>query len=246
MKDVAEMNDDVGAEPQLAEIGEMSGSLAQRVYQSLRDAILTLEYMPGSVIRKSYICQQLGVSRQPVSEAIARLSSEGLVDVIPQSATRVSRFSVGDLRESSFLREAVELAAVERVAANRTEEQLAQLVRMVRLQELLLEDGDHAGFYQADEDLHALLMELTGFPGVVATAASVSIPLKRARLAILPEPGRPAEVIAEHRAIIDAIREQDVTAAREAMRHHLGQLMSRIEPLERERPQLFHQIRERP
>ena len=92
MKDVAEMNDDIGAEPQLAEIGEMSGSLAQRVYQSLRDAILTLEYMPGSVIRKSYICQQLGVSRQPVSEAIARLSSEGLVDVIPQSATRVSRF----------------------------------------------------------------------------------------------------------------------------------------------------------
>ena len=191
------------------------------------------------MIRKSLICQQLGVSRQPVSEAITRLSSEGLVDVIPQSATRVSRFSLADLRESSFLREAVELAAVEKVAEQRSEEQLAQLSRTLRLQELLMADGDSAGFYQTDEDFHALLMELTGFPGVVSTAAAVSTPLKRARLAILPEPGRPAEVIAEHRAIVEAIRNRDVDAARAAMRLHLGQLMSRIEPLERQRPDLF-------
>ncbi|MAY61134.1 MAG: GntR family transcriptional regulator [Rhizobiales bacterium] len=233
------MSDIIGEEPRLAAIGEMAGSLAQRVYLSLREAILTLEYRPGAVIRKSLICQQLGVSRQPVSEAITRLSSEGLVDVIPQSATRVSRFSLADLRESSFLREAVELAAVEKVAEQRSEEQLAQLSRTLRLQELLMADGDSAGFYQTDEDFHALLMELTGFPGVVSTAAAVSTPLKRARLAILPEPGRPAEVIAEHRAIVEAIRNRDVDAARAAMRLHLGQLMSRIEPLERQRPDLF-------
>lgn len=233
------MSEIIEEAPRLAAIGDMSGSLAQRVYLSLRDAILTLEFRPGAVIRKSSISQQLGVSRQPVSEAIARLSAEGLVDVIPQSATRVSRFSLADLRESSFLREAVELAAVEKVAEHRSEEQLAQLTRTLRLQELLLADGDSAGFYQTDEDFHALLMELTGFPGVVSTAAAVSIPLKRARLAILPEAGRPAEVIAEHRAIVEAIRNRDVEAARTAMRLHLGQLMSRIEPLERERPDLF-------
>lgn len=233
------MSDTLGTEPRLPAIDDLSGSLAQRVYQSLRESILTLEYRPGAVIRKSVICEQLGVSRQPVSEAIARLSTEGLVDVIPQSATRVSRFSLADLRESSFLREAVEMAAVGHVAERRSEEQLAQLVRALRMQEMLYDDGDQAGFYQADEDFHSLLMELTGFPGVVATAANVSIPLKRARLAILPEPGRPVAVIAEHRAIVEAIRGRDAAAAREAMHCHLGQLMSRIEPLERERPELF-------
>lgn len=233
------MSDTLGTEPRLPAIDDLSGSLAQRVYQSLRESILTLEYRPGAVIRKSVICEQLGVSRQPVSEAIARLSTEGLVDVIPQSATRVSRFSLADLRESSFLREAVEMAAVGHVAERRSEEQLAQLVRALRMQEMLYDDGDQAGFYQADEDFHSLLMELTGFPGVVATAANVSIPLKRARLAILPEPGRPVAVIAEHRAIVEAIRGRDAAAAREAMHFHLGQLMSRIEPLERERPELF-------
>jgi len=233
------MSDTLGTEPRLPAIDDLSGSLAQRVYQSLRESILTLEYRPGAVIRKSVICEQLGVSRQPVSEAIARLSTEGLVDVIPQSATRVSRFSLADLRESSFLREAVEMAAVAHVAERRSEEQLAHLVRALRMQEMLYEDGDQAGFYQADEDFHSLLMELTGFPGVVATAANVSIPLKRARLAILPEPGRPVAVIAEHRAIVEAIRGRDAAAAREAMHVHLGQLMSRLEPLERERPELF-------
>ncbi len=233
------MSEIVEEEPRLSAIDDLSGSLAQRVYQTLRDAILTLQYKPGAVIRKSVICQQLGVSRQPVSEAIAKLSAEGLVDVIPQSATRVSRFSLADLRESSFLREAVELAAVAHVAERRSEEQLAQLVRALRMQEMLHEDGDQAGFYQADEDFHALLMELTGFPGVVSTAAAVSIPLKRARIAILPEPGRPGAVISEHRAIVDAIRDRDASAARAAMHFHLGQLMSRIEPLERERPELF-------
>jgi GntR family transcriptional regulator, rspAB operon transcriptional repressor len=223
----------------LTAISDLPGSLAQRVYQSLRDAILSLAVPPGAVLRKSVICEELGVSRSPVSEAIARLSSEGLVDVIPQSGTRVSRFSIDEIREAAFMREALELAAVAKVATERTPEQLAQLTRNLRLMELLAEDNDQAGFYKEDEAFHALLMEFTGFPGLATAVATISLKLKRPRILLLPSPGRSAEVIAEHRDVLDAIREGDAEKAQASLRFHLSQLVSRFDPLEKQHPEFF-------
>jgi DNA-binding GntR family transcriptional regulator len=223
----------------LTDIEGLSGSLAQRVYQSLRAAILSMNYAPGAILPKAEICARLGVSRSPVSEAIARLSAEGLVDVIPQSVTRVSRFSMEEIREATFLREALELAAVEKVAAERTDAQLARLTHNLRVQELLLADGDHTGFFGADEDFHALVMALTGFAKGASVVEIISLQLRRARMLILPDEGRLTEVYEEHAAIIDAIRGRDRAAARAAMQHHLGQLISRIEPLEKQLPDYF-------
>ncbi|WP_131727636.1 GntR family transcriptional regulator, partial [Thalassovita autumnalis] len=71
----------------LADISTLEGSLAQRVYQAMKEAILALDFPPGANVRKAPICEKLGVSRAPVTEAIARLANDGLVDVVPQSGT---------------------------------------------------------------------------------------------------------------------------------------------------------------
>lgn len=227
------------AHTSLPDLKNFTGSLVQRVYQALLEAILSLGYPPGTVLQKAIICEQLGVSRHPVSEAIARLAAEGLVDVIPQSATKVSSFSLDEIREAMFLREALELAAVRRVASDYTDDQFARLSRNVRLQTLLADDGDRNGFYEADEEFHALIMEFTGYPKLISVASSVSLQLKRARLLLLPQPGRPAQAAAEHAAILEAIQSRDPDAAVAQMRLHLGQLISQIEPLEKQRPELF-------
>jgi GntR family transcriptional regulator, rspAB operon transcriptional repressor len=223
----------------LTAIEELPGSLAQRVYHSLREAILSLPFPPGTMLRKGPICGELGVSRSPVAEAIARLASEGLVDVIPQSATKVSCFSMDEIHEAAFMREALELAAVGKVTVEHTSEQYRQLVRNVRLQQLLAEDKDSSGLYQADEAFHTMLMEFTGFPGLASTVSIISLKLKRPRLLLMPEPGRPTEVVKEHLAIVNAIRERDAGAAQEAMRFHLSQLVSRFAPLEKQHPEFF-------
>jgi DNA-binding GntR family transcriptional regulator len=223
----------------LNKVENLSGSLSQRVYQSLREAILSMQYPPGTVIRKGAICEQLGVSRSPVSEALARLSSEGLVDIIPQSATKVSCFSMDEIREASFLRQALEVAAVEKVTLERTPKQLAALTRNIRMQELLIEDKDFVGFYEADEEFHTMLMNFTGFNGVPQVLESVSLHLTRARMLVLPDEGRPKETVKEHRAILAAIKNQDVDAAREAMKSHIGQLIPRILPLEESHAEYF-------
>lgn len=235
MKD-AEMTVDL---PALPDLKLFSGSLAQRVYQALREAILTMAYPPGAVLQKAVICEQLAVSRHPVSEAIARLAAEGLVDVVPQSATTVSSFSLDEIREAMFLREALELAAVAWVAEHHTDEQFTRLSRNLRLQKLLADDNDRDGFFEADEEFHALIMDFTGYPKVSSVASTVSLQLKRARLLILPEPGRPADATAEHEAILLAIQSRDPARATAQMRVHLGQLINQIAPLAEQRPELF-------
>jgi DNA-binding GntR family transcriptional regulator len=194
---------------------------------------------PGAILRKGALCDQLGVSRSPVAEALSRLSSDGLVDIIPQSATRVSQFSLTALLEENFLREAVEVAAIARVAINRTDEQLTRLSRNLRLQGLLVEDGDFQGFFEADLAFHELILSFTGFPKVNLVAEEMTLQLRRARKLILPDPGRPADTVAEHQAIVKAIEAKNPDAARTTMESHLRQLTKRIVPLEREHPEYF-------
>lgn len=222
----------------LPEIAMIDGSLADRVHTVVKEAILSLDFPPGAIVRKGAICDRLGVSRAPVSEALARLSTDGLVDVVPQSATRVSFFSLDEIREGAFLREALELATLAKVAAELGDDQRKILSRNMRLQELLIDDDDVEGFYQADEEFHQLLMSFTGFQRLSAVAQTVSLQVTRARRLLLPTPGRIAETLREHRAIFDAVLDRDADAAQAAMRHHLGQMTPRIERLLAERPEL--------
>ena len=226
--------------PRLRPLEEFDGSLAHRVYLALKAAILSLAYRPGEVLRKPEICEALGVSRSPVAEAVARLAAEGLVDVVPQSGTFVARFSMEEIRESAFLREALELAAVDLVARSITEDQLVQLRRNLRVQEALVTDGDFAGFYQMDAQMHELILSFTGSKRLAGLAETSWVHVNRARQLVLPHPGRMQATLEEHHAIVAALDARDPVAARIATRHHLGQLLTFLEPLMVARPELFN------
>lgn len=223
----------------LAPLDRFSGSLGQRVYQTLREAILSLAYRPGEILRKPEICEALGVSRSPVADAVARLASEGLVDVIPQAGTFVARFSMAEIREGAFLREAIEVAAIERVAETITEDQILQLRRNLTVQAALLADGDVPGFYQLDAAMHEMILSFTGFRRLAQVSETAWLHVNRARQLILPVPGRVAATLEEHRSILAALEARDPQAARLATRAHLRQLVTYLEPLERDRPELF-------
>lgn len=220
-------------------LSDYAGSLGQRVYQALREAILSLRYRPGEILRKPEICAALGVSRSPVSDAVARLAVEGLVDVVPQAGTFVARFSMPEIREGAFLREAIEVAAIERVAQHITEDQLTQLRRNITVQAALLADGDTAGFYAEDAAMHELLLSFTGFRKLAQVSDTAWLHVHRARQLVLPVPGRVAATLEEHRAILAALEARSPDQARLAVQHHLRQLITYLEPLERDRPDLF-------
>jgi GntR family transcriptional regulator, rspAB operon transcriptional repressor len=213
--------------------------LGQRVYQTLRAAILSLAYRPGEILRKPEVCDQLGVSRSPVADAVARLAAEGLVDVVPQAGTFVARFSMAEIREGAFLREAIEVAAIERVAPVITDAQLQLLRRNLTVQAALIDDGDTAGFYVQDGLMHEMMLSFTGFRKLAPVSETAWLHVHRARQLVLPVPGRIAATLDEHRAIVAALEARDAVAAKSAVQVHLRQLLTYLEPLERDRPELF-------
>lgn len=216
-----------------------SGSLSQRTYLSLRSAIIELVYPPGALLRKGEICEVLGVSRSPVSEAINRLANERLVRVVPQAGTYAARFSIDEIKESAFIREAIEVAAIRELAPQVTDSQLVELRRNLRVQEALVADGDDAGFYQLDSEFHGLLLSYTGYPRLTELAEISWGHVGRARQQILPERGRVLATLGEHWAVLEALEARDEERAVAALRKHLRQLVSFLVPLRRSRPELF-------
>ncbi|MEZ9230841.1 GntR family transcriptional regulator [Vibrio amylolyticus] len=223
----------------MCDLSSYSGSLSQRIYLSLKDCILSMDYPPGTVLKKVAICEHFNVSRSPVSEAIAKLASENLVEVIPQASTKVSRFCLSELTEACFIRTVLESAAASKVAEDRRDEQLQKLSRNIRLQKLLVEDKEFEEFYKADEEFHTLIMEFTGFPNLAQVSSNISLQLQRARKLILPEKGRVLESYKEHLEIYECIKNQDSDAASEAMTFHVRQLLPRLGKLEKKHASLF-------
>lgn len=223
----------------LTGLDRFTGSLSQRVYATLRRAIMTLTYQPGQLLRKSDICAALGVSRSPVSEALARLAAEGLVDVVPQAGSYVARFSMREIREGAFLREALEVAAVALVARTITDDELEALNNNVAKQATCHVGGDFGGFYEADSQFHEAILTFTGHRRLPHLSRTAWVHVDRARQLLLPRPGRIAETIAEHRDIVAALTAHNPADARIATETHLRQLPTLLEPVLAEHPELF-------
>lgn len=223
----------------LSPLKNFEGTLSSCVYLSLKEAILTLKYQPGQIMRKRDICEQLGISRSPVSEAVTRLAAEGLVDVVPQAGTFVARFSMREIREGAFLREALELAAVELVATTITDEQLRLLKRNLHVQQALIDDLDVQGFYETDTEMHNLILSFTNYRRLASMAETSWLQVNRARQLILPDPKRVRETLVEHREIVAALEARDPVRARAATKAHLGQLLASMGSIERNRPDIF-------
>jgi len=204
-------------------------SKAERVYDLLRRRIRELALPPGAPLRKEEIALELGVSRAPVSEAIARLAEEGLVEVFPQHGSFVAPIRAADVRESLFIRTALETEAMRRLAPAAGPALLAELDDNLAAQTEALADGDLGRFYDLDEALHAAIFSATEAPRALRLLDSARAPVDRMRRLALPEPGRAQDTLEEHSRLVEALRTGDAEFAAAAMRVHLATVARSIE-----------------
>jgi DNA-binding GntR family transcriptional regulator len=204
-------------------------SKTERVYNDLRRRIRELALPPGAALRKEEIAVALAVSRAPVSEAIARLADEALVDVFPQHGSFVAPIRAQDVRESLFIRTALEVEAIRRVTQIAAADLIAALEENLTAQEKALKAADMAQFYDLDEALHAAIFSAIESPRAQRLLDAARAPLDRPRRLALPEEGRPEETFAEHRRLVDAIRSGDAEFAAAAMRAHLSMVSKAVE-----------------
>jgi len=214
-------------------------SAAEIAYERLREAIITLALPPGTVLSRADLAARLGVSQTPVREALIRLQEEGLIDVVPHSATRVARIDLPSARETSFLRLAIELEVTRRLAA-RPDPALAAGLRaeIARMRELHAQ-GEQASFAVADEAFHGLLYAAAGVPGLRELIRSRSGHLDRLRRLHLPSPGKAEEIIADHAALAEAIIAGRPDAAERHLRQHLSGTFAQIDRIRAAAPGYF-------
>jgi GntR family transcriptional regulator, rspAB operon transcriptional repressor len=208
---------------------ERAASKAERVYETLRRRIRELALPPGAPLRKEEIAAELGVSRAPVSEAIARLAEEGLAEIFPQHGSFVAPIRPEAVRESLFIRTALEIEALRRLAPAADASLIARLEDNLAGQATALDDGDLARFHDLDEALHALLFAAAGTARSLRILDAARAPLDRVRRLALPEPGRPQATLAEHRRLVDAVKSGDAELAGAAMRVHLAMAARSVE-----------------
>lgn len=214
------------------------GSVTADVTTAIRQAIVTLALPPGSAIDKSAICEQLGVSRFPVSEALARLQIEGLVDIAPQRGSTVSLVRIADVREYMLIRKGLESEALRVLIGSHNADLTAALHANMAAQREAAERDDAETFHQVDVDFHDIIYRSLHFTKIKGIIDLARANLDRARRLIIT-PRRLALTIAEHQAIFDGILAGNEQQATRAIRAHIDAVMVELFAFARENPSLF-------
>ncbi len=201
--------------------------LRDRAYVAIRDAIVDGTLPPGQQIRDQDLAQQLGLSRTPVREALARLEADGLVETAPQSYTRVTGLDRRAARDAFPV-----VAAMHALAA-----QLAPLSDLLvdamrrendRFAEAL-RTGDVDAAIAADDAFHNIFVTTSGNAEIVRVLERVMPRVRRLeRMRFGSLAGRGS--VKQHVAIIDAAAAKDVQTTAERVRENwlsLGNLIDR-------------------
>lgn len=198
---------------------ELITSLRELVARHIRKAILEGRLRPGEKLIQEELAKSLGISRQPVREALRRLEAEGLVVHQPRRGVFVREYTPADMREIYMLRRLLEGEAG-RLAAVHMEP--AQWLQLEQINEQMAEaaaaaDGDR--FVELNHTFHHLIHVGARSPRLVELIQRVWIGDTIYGPLFLP--GRAARSVAEHRRILEALRQRDAEAAAAAICEHI-------------------------
>lgn len=221
------------------EAGETSDSAAQIVERDLRKAIIELKLLPGAKLSEHEIATRLGVSRQPVREALIRLAEANFVEIRPQRGTSVVKISAADMQEALFVRHAVEVAVAERAAENFDSWQRRRIDTILAKQEEAAAAVDRAAFREQDELLHTAIAQGARCGIAWSTIVGLKAHMDRVCNLTLQSQQDLERRVREHREIMVAIDARDSKRAAAAMSTHLMSILDLLPELESRYSSLF-------
>lgn len=216
---------------------------AGQILTFVRDAIVSMELLPGQMISETALAQQFGVSRTPVREALIQLSAIGFVEVLPQRGTYVSKLSMDKILQARFIREALEVAVVSHLADNLDADARDSLLK--RCNQILAEqqqaaaDKDAQSFQTLDDHFHQTLAQHTQYPRLANLIESEKAQMDRVRCLSLYVDGQYERLLNQHQAIINAVANGSASKAGAAMSAHLQDVFRFLELIAQEHPDYF-------
>jgi len=193
------------------------------VYETLRGQILEGLIFPGAWLREQDMVEQFNVSRTPIREALRRLESEELIEIVPYRGARVPTLSPDDFREDYTVRAALEGFAIELAVSQISDEMLEVLVKMSEHMDELLDEGNLKAFLEVNRQFHMTMYKESGSPRLVSLIASSWDKENLYRIVFLSQPAALEIEKAIHRDMLEACRQQDGERARKITQDGLMQ-----------------------
>lgn len=200
--------------------------LSERVYRTLMELIADGSIPPGAELKEQHLAKQFNVSATPVREALKRLASDGMVEIIPYRGAVVRTLNKREIDEAYACREALEHLAVSEAIAHMEPQNIQELYGLT---EAYRESADPSEIcalsQQFDEYIYRMTQNHTLYELLGMLKGTISRDKKYSSANI----ERRAAIYEEHRAIVAAIESQDKERARQAVSNHIRNGRSFIE-----------------
>jgi DNA-binding GntR family transcriptional regulator len=210
---------------------DVNFTLKDHAYDLLRTAILDMNiYEEGADLRldERRIAEQLGISRTPIREALARLAQDGLVDIQPRKGVFVVRKSMQEILEMVVTWAALESMAARLAADQAADKELRELRKFAMKHSADAARADLAEYSEANIQFHQRILELSGCALLKTTADGLFQHMHAARRRAMGESDRAKRSVVDHMEIIDALEARDSSLAARLVREHTMRLHDHI------------------
>lgn len=195
-------------------------SLHDELVATVRDMILEGELAPGTRIPEVAICEDLGISRTPLREALKVLASEGLVVLLPRRGSMVSEVSVDEISAVFEVMASLEALIGELIVERATDADIAEIDRMHTKMMVAHSDGNRTAYFRQNQNIHYRLASLTCNPVLESTYETYSRKIMRGRSVANLDQLRWDESAREHGGIMEALRQRNGRLLAERMKEH--------------------------
>lgn len=206
--------------------------MSDDAYRIIKRRILTNEYSGGLQIFEDELASSLDMSRTPVREALLKLESEGLIELVPRHGMRITPLSLEDVREAYQLLGFMETAAAEMIAARTPNtDAIALLQADVDEMKAGLAADDIPYWAAADERFHRQLVDLSGNKRLGRIANTLLDQTERFRRFTMRLRTKPTHFVSTHAELVNRIRAGDIAGIREVHLGHKRRWMDEMQDL---------------
>ncbi len=194
------------------------------IFQELRERIVFGGFSPGDRLVESELANRFGVSKTPVREALLTLEGEGLVVLRPHRGAEVTRLSVDEWNDLIFLRDAIEVGALDAIMRSMTEAHFARAEAILSDMADAWAEHDYRRYRRAQRKLHHTILGAPGHPSLPEAAVQLNDRLDRyGRLLVTRDLARWGTDLEMNQRRIELIRQKDAkTYARMIQNRHAG------------------------
>jgi len=214
-------------------------SVGDYVYAEIKRQIINWQLKPGQRISEAEMSKVLEVSRTPVREGFIRLKNEGLVEILSQRGTIISKIDLKKVREGVFVRNCLEREVIREISGKLDKDSIVKCEKYLNKQEEALIDGDYVDFHKYDVAFHKVFFESADRINTWEFIQYTNSQYERVRMLTLLDFDKFKHLLDVHRALFNAIIADDFDAASTITESHINTIFDEITVLRKEHEAFF-------